>query len=126
MNIKIDELAETIQKEMQSYSDHIVDATKKTADSVAKETVDELKNTSPRRTGDYAKGWTTTTSYENQRTKRNTVHNRRHYQLTHLLENGHAKRGGGRVAPRVHIAPVEQKAIKKLEDGIRKAAENAP
>ena len=41
--------------------------------------------------------------------------------LPHLLENGHAKRGGGRVPGKTHIAPVEQELIKQFEEQIEKA-----
>ena len=54
------------------------------------------------------------------------IHNRTDYQLTHLLEKGHIlKRGGrtlGRVPAKVHIAPVEERAIKNLEEAIEKIA----
>jgi len=36
------------------------------------------------------------------------------------LEKGHAKRGGGRVEAKVHIAPAESYAISQLEDKIVK------
>ena len=39
--------------------------------------------------------------------------------LPHLLEYGHAKRGGGRVPGRAHIKPVEDKITKDFERKVR-------
>lgn len=83
----------------------------KTKTDLSKQAVGELKTTSPRsnskRTGTYAKGWT-----KKKRGKVIIVHNKE-YQLTHLLEHGHAKVNGGRVEGQEHIKPVE----KHLQDG---------
>lgn len=68
--------------------------------------VKELRATSPKskskRSGTYAKGWT-----KKKRGKVIVVHNKE-YQLTHLLEHGHAKVNGGRVDAQEHIKPVEK------------------
>lgn len=125
MEIKVDQLAETVTKELGVYSEAVTAKIKNLVDTVSKEAVAELKNTSPRRAGKYGRGWQSTTAYDSTRTKRATVHNRTSYQLTHLLENGHIKRGGGRVSPITHIAPVEKSAIEKLEAGTKEAAESA-
>lgn len=122
MSIKVEQLASAIEKELTMYSEAVTEEVKKAVDDVAKEAVAELKQGSPRRTGKYAADWTKKNMYESTRTKRNTVYNKGHYQLSHLLENGHAKRGGGRVGARVHIEPIEEKAIETLEQRIREVA----
>ena len=42
------------------------------------------------------------------------------YMLAHLLEKGHAKRGGGRVSGKPHIAPAEAAGIELLTSLIEK------
>ena len=50
----------------------------------------ELRGTAPKRTGAYAKDWTSKQTGANARgAKTYTVYNKAHYQLTHLLQNGH-------------------------------------
>ena len=50
-----------------------------------------------------------------------TVYSPSHYMLAHLLENGHAKRGGGRVKAIPHIKPAEDHARDELVKDIEKA-----
>ena len=78
-------------------------------EEVAEDTVSNLKQTSPKKTGKYAKSWKVT-----KKGTKYIVHAKPPYhRLTHLLERGHAKVNGGRVPGKVHIAPAEEKAPKK-------------
>lgn len=84
----------------------------------AKEAVELLHAKSPMKSGEYAAGW----SYKPVQAgpvKGYVVYNKDHYQLTHLLEKGHAKVNGGRVRAIPHIKPVEDvttaKVLAKLE-----------
>lgn len=57
-----------------------------------------------------------------------TIHSPKHYQLTHLLEHGHAIKVRGKVYGKTrafpHWAPAEQTANKALEDAIKKVVQS--
>lgn len=119
MDISIDDLADTVGEELAAYSQEVTDNLKQEVKQVAKEMVAELKVTSPRASGDYAKGWAVTTEHESTQDIRLRVLNRKKPQLTHLLEDGHAKVSGGRVEGKPHIGTAEQNAIRKLDGKVK-------
>lgn len=108
---------------LDEYSTDIQEAITEEAQLVAKEAVSELKNTSPKKTGAYRKGWRSKTT-KGKGFVECVVHNATNYQLTHLLEKPHLKRNGGMTTPKVHIAPVEQKAIKEYERNVENIIKN--
>lgn len=87
---------------------------------VAKEAAAKLRKTSPKRQGggDYAKGWAYEAEKGRLRSVAKVYGKYGTYQLAHLLERPHAKRGGGRTNPIVHIEPVEQWAMNEAYDRI--------
>lgn len=111
----IDSLADDIMAGLQEYvnlaNDSMKEAVKKTATSVKK----EISANAPKDTGAYGKSWKATKTSENSHTLKMTVHSKDHYRLAHLLEKGHAKRGGGRVSGKPHIAPAEENGVQLLE-----------
>ena len=113
-NIKIGDLANAVVKELSNYQQEVTDDLKKDIRSVSKECLPEIKRESPRDTGEYRKGWRQKVMYESRDDIRITVYNATDYQLTHLLEYGHAKVSGGRVDGKPHIRPAEENAEKKL------------
>lgn len=100
---------------LREYTTEVEEGLEKAKEKSAKEGAKLLRATSPKRTGKYGKGW---------RAKKDgtawIIHNATRHQLAHLLEKGHAKRGGGRVPGRVHIAPVEEQVIKQFENEVEK------
>lgn len=120
MAIKADQLAQEIVKILDDYRDTTVDKMKEAVDKAAKQAVNELKTSSPKRTGAYAKDWAAKKDRKaNKWAYGKVVYNKKHYRLTHLLEKGHRKVNGGMVTARPHIAKVEEKAINTLVEGIK-------
>lgn len=119
MNITIDKLADEVNDILLSYTQEVTDGTKNAVQLVAKNTVKRLTATSPKRTGAYAKNWTATVDADDKHNIVVIVHNKKYYRLTHVLENGHAKVGGGRVNGHPHIRPAETEAAKDLEEQIK-------
>ena len=102
----IDDLAEEIMQGLQEYADLANTAMKKAVRKSATQVKNEISANAPADTGKYAKSWTTKKTGENSHSLEMTVHSKNRYQLAHLLEKGHAKRGGGRVSGKPHIAQI--------------------
>lgn len=123
-NVKIDSLSSEVMRELKKYADITTENVKKAVLNAGKTVRDEIKASAPSDTGKYSKSWTVKTVRETSNSLELVVHSRNRYQLTHLLEFGHAKRGGGRVSARPHIASAEEKAIKAFEEEIKEAITN--
>ena len=120
MNIDVSSFADEIAKQMNKYTEEVTEELEQVIQEDAKILRDELKSTSPVHTGDYKKGWRI------KKVKQNghyiaIVHNATNYQLTHLLEKGHATKGGvGRVKAYPHIGNAEQKIVPKFLNDIER------
>ncbi|MBR1813587.1 MAG: HK97 gp10 family phage protein, partial [Lachnospiraceae bacterium] len=73
-----------------------------------------IRDTAPVKTRRYAKSWRTKNTKETSTQLEVTVYSPTRYMLAHLLEHGHAKRGGGRARAIPHIAPAEEAAEEEL------------
>lgn len=116
------ELTIQLKAVLDDYSAEVKALVEKELKSIVKETAQKLKSTSPRKTGEYASGWTFRRDGDGY-----IVYNGKSPGLTHLLENGHVikNRKGtyGRTRPIKHIQPVEQWAneevVQRIERGIK-------
>lgn len=118
VSIKASQLSSEMKAMLEEYqtevSEAVIEALKETAD----EATQELHTAGTFSGTKYRSSWTN----EIQKKKFYSdavVYNKKHYQLTHLLEFGHAKQNGGRTREFPHIAPVNEKVgdifAKKLE-----------
>lgn len=121
--VKPEQLSDIIMEGLKEYKNLSTDAMKDAVEKTAKDVKNEIQDKAPVRTGRYKRSWTVTKTEENADRLVMTVHAGR-YQLTHLLEHGHAKRGGGRVAAIPHIAPAEADGEKQLEEEITRSLED--
>ena len=119
--VTIDQMADAIMEGLEEYRDLASEEVKKAVKKSAKLVRDEIRAGAPEKTGRYAKSWSTKTTKETTESLEITVYSPRRYMLAHLLENGHAKRGGGRVRAIPHIKPAEQAGIEQLENDITRS-----
>lgn len=112
---------------LDAYEDHVTDVMGVALDRVARESVKRLRQTSPKKTGSYARGWALKKITSTNLVEDVEVYNKTDYQLTHLLENGHrivnAKGQWGRVNGIKHIKPVEEWANEELPNEIKRELE---
>lgn len=121
--ISVDELSDVVLEFLENFKDVTEEAAEKGLDETANTALQQLRNAHPPGSGRYGswdaynKDWTV---MKLKRDKKAVIHNKKHYQLTHLLEKGHAKVNGGRTRAFPHIAPVAEKCEGELVKNIKK------
>ena len=117
------DFADMIRQALKEYADEAMTVINDTIEEVAKDTTKQVKANASVFKGKTPKGWTTTAE-KGRLSTAVTVHGRgKTASVAHLMENGHAKRGGGRVAGRTVIAPADTFAAEQLEQRIIKRRE---
>lgn len=123
MAIPADQLQKAINKILKEYGDDVYNRTEELTKAFAKKGAQAVRNSAKGAvggTGKYAKGWTS--KFETGRlSAQGVIYNKATPGLPHLLEHGHAKRGGGRVAGRPHIAPIEEKLVEEYVKAVEGA-----
>mgnify|MGYP002547145031 CR=1 FL=1 len=126
MSVSVERMADEIAKMLTEYEAAIVKNVDTSGKAVADKGAKQLRQTSPKRTGKYAKSWGVTREEgafgENAKY---IIHNKKHYRVAHLLEHGHVMANGKRTKAIPHIKPVEEQVIREYEKKVREAIENA-
>lgn len=112
--VRPDGMAEAIMEELNRFSKATADDLKKAINEAGKTAKKEIEKNAPKRTGKYKRSWRVKKMKETADSLEITVHSKDRYQIAHLLENGHAKRNGGRVAGKPHIKGAEETAKEQL------------
>ncbi len=102
--VSIEQMAEAVMDGLIEYAGLATDVMKDCVTKAGNTVKSEVKANAPVRTGQYKKGWAVKKQKETANSLELVVHNKKRYQLTHLLEKGYAKlkwytktgHGGGR------------------------------
>lgn len=119
--VKIDNMAAEIMKGLDEYARLTTSDLKSSVRKAGTNVKKDIQANAPKKTGAYSKSWSVKTTKETSNSLELTVYSPKKYQLAHLLEFGHAKRGGGRTKAQPHIALAEEAAVKQLESDIERA-----
>lgn len=109
MSQSVEEQMDRILKEFSKETESAVDRSARVA---AQRTAATLRGTSPKRSGEYARGWGYKSTKGFGGSVEAVVYNKSKPGLTHLLENGHVTKNQhgtyGRTPAHKHIEPAEK------------------
>lgn len=122
-SISPDNLTVELSRLLEEYTEEVTIAIEEEIDKTAKLVLDEIKRTSPVKTGKYKKGWKIKKEDRKGEVVR-IIYNKDKGSIVHLLELGHAKRGGGRVSAKSHMRPAYDKYVPQMEKSIEEIIKN--
>lgn len=126
MKVKTSEFAHEIEFMLEDYAEDIRYLVADSIHKAASRCLNRIRAASPRLTGDYAKGWAIKRKDNGWgKIPTDIIHNKTDWQLVHLLEFGHQKADGGRVAERPHVRPAAEEADRELVAAAAEAIEKA-
>lgn len=127
MNIGIDGLSDAISQELTVYAKHVTNGIKSETKKSMKQLVDKTKATAPvgKRYKHYKDSIASRKESENDRSVKYLWYVKgSDYRLSHLLNNGHALRNGGRVNGTKFISKAHDEVVAKYQENIKKVIEN--
>lgn len=129
LTIQWPEFGDSVRMALLSFQEDVEAAITEEAERAAKQTRDDIRNTAPKRYGDYAKTWTVKKDVADRRRPAFIVYAKKPgYQLAHLLERSHriANEYGeyGHTRPKAHIEPAAEKNGVLFANNVRKAIKN--
>lgn len=127
MKIEIDQIAEAIDEELTIYSDHVIEGVKKTAKEKMKQLVKKTKATAPvgKREEHYKDNIASKKLGETARQISYLWYVKGDdYHLSHLLENGHQTKNGGRVKGTHFIKKASDPIIEAYLEEVKEVIEN--
>lgn len=113
-----EQLESAIADIVKDYTNKERAETKKAISKVGRQTAETLRQTSPKRTGKYAKGWKSKNEGDGYGGFGNIVYNSTKPSLTHLIEFGH--RGSSPAPAHPHINPAYAKGRELLLKELKK------
>ncbi|WP_340014653.1 HK97 gp10 family phage protein [Paenibacillus sp. FSL K6-1318] len=116
--VSLDNLANEITSAVKTYTEDVTSGIEKELDKTSRKVTKDISANSPKKSGRYAAGWARKKVSDGSGL-RYSVYNKNKPGLTHLLENGHAKRRGGRVAGKPHIRPAVDRELPDMVNRIK-------
>lgn len=113
MKVSVDGLEDAVRAELEQYASEVQEEVDSAVVRAARRCLAQIRRNSPKKTGDYRKGWRLRTD-KTRLSISEIIHNATDWQLIHLLEFGHQKASGGRVEGEPHVEPAEQQAEREL------------
>ena len=125
--VEIDKLADAVAEELTLYDKQVSEALRKQTDKSMRQLVQETKGTAPvgHRKKHYRDSISSKTTKDSYREYEKTWYVKgSDYRLSHLLNNGHALRDGGRYEGTQFITKAAVSVIKDYEEAIREVLQN--